>query len=124
MLITSLYSKKTFSGVYLNFCSFLPMDCKGLIHNLIFRAYNICANYTTLHNEIDFSKSIWQKSSFSLFFIDNCIKHFLDKEFIKRNVSDAVSRKKEVLISLEFLGKFSLQVKDSQLKFFLLVKKI
>ena len=113
MLTTSLYSKKTFGGVYLNFSSFLPMDCKGLTHNLIFRAYNICANCTTLYNEIDFLKSIWQKNSFSLFFIDNCIKHFLDKVFIKRSISDAVSRKKEVLISLEFLGKISLQVKNS-----------
>ena len=42
-LTTSLYRKKTFSGVYLNFNSFLPIDYKkGLIHNLLFRAYNMC----------------------------------------------------------------------------------
>ena len=36
-LTTSLYCKKTFSGVYLNFNSFLPMDYKkGLIHTLLF----------------------------------------------------------------------------------------
>ena len=47
-LTTSLYRKKTFSGIYLNFNSFLPMDYKkGLIHNLLFRAYNICADYVT-----------------------------------------------------------------------------
>ena len=41
-LTTSLYRKKTFSGVYLNFNSFLPMDHKkGLIHNLLFPAYNV-----------------------------------------------------------------------------------
>ena len=41
----SLYRKKTFSGVYLNFNSFLPIDPKkGLIHTLLFRAYNICAD--------------------------------------------------------------------------------
>ena len=41
-LTTSLYHKETFSGVYLNLTSFLPMDYKkGLIHNLLFRAYNI-----------------------------------------------------------------------------------
>ena len=40
-LTTSLDRKKTFSGVYLNFNSFLLMDYKkGLIHNLLFHAYN------------------------------------------------------------------------------------
>ena len=47
-LTLSLYCKKTFSVVYLNFNSFLLMDYKkGLIHTLLFRAYNICADYIT-----------------------------------------------------------------------------
>ena len=38
-LITSLYRKKTFSGVYMNYNSFLPVKYKkGLIHTLLFRA--------------------------------------------------------------------------------------
>ena len=95
-LTLSLYRKKTFSGVYLNFNSFLPMDYKkGLIHTLLFRAYNICADYVTLHTEIEFLKSIWQRNSFPLFFIDKCIKRFLDKLFIKRNISGTVSKKKK-----------------------------
>ena len=58
-LTRSLYCKKAFSGVYLNFNIFLPMDYKkGLIHNLLFRVYNTCADYVTLHNEIEFLKSI------------------------------------------------------------------
>ena len=87
-LTTSLHRKKTFSGVYLNFNSFLPMGYKkGLIHNLLFRAYDICAEYVTLHNTIEFLRSIWQRNSFPLFFIDNCTKNFLDKLFIKRIIS-------------------------------------
>ena len=118
-LTTSLYRKKTFSGVYLNFNSFLPMDYKkGLIHTLLFRAYNICADYVTLHTEIEFLKSIWQRNSFPLFFIDKCIKRFLDKLFIKRNISGTVSKKKEVFICLEFLGKMSLQNKKQLTEIF------
>ena len=75
---------------------------KGLIHTLLFRAYNICADYVTLHTE---------RNSFPLFFIVKCIKRFLDKLFIKRNISGTVSKKKEVFICLEFLGKMSLQNK-------------
>ena len=68
-LTTSLYRKKTSSGVYLNFNSFLPMDYKkGLIHTLLFRAHNICADYVTLHIEIEFLKSTWQRNSFPFFF--------------------------------------------------------
>ena len=39
----------------------------GLIHNLLFRAYNIYADYITLHNDIEFLKTIWQRNSFPTF---------------------------------------------------------
>ena len=84
--ITSLYCKKTFSGLYLNFNSFYQWTTKkGLIHNPLFCAYSRCADYTTLHKEIEFLKSIWQRNLFPLFFIDNCIKDFLDKLFHGKN---------------------------------------
>ena len=67
-LVTSLYRKKTFSGVYTNYNSFLPLKYKkGLIHTLLFRAFNICADYNTFHNEVQYLKLIWQKNYFPLF---------------------------------------------------------
>ena len=109
---TSLYRKKTFSGAYLKFNSFFPIDYKkDLIDNLLFRACNICADYITLHNEIEFLKPIRQRNSFPLLFIDYCIKIFLGKLLIKQNISGAVPKKKEFFICLEFLGKISLQNK-------------
>ena len=76
-LVTSLYQKKTFSGVYMNYNSFLPKNYKkGLIDTLLFRSYNICADYSILHNEIKYLKTIWQKNLFPLLFIDSCIKKF------------------------------------------------
>ena len=86
---------------------------KGLIHTLLFRAYNICADYITLHTEFEFLNSVWQRNSFPLFFINKCIKRFLDKLFIKRNISGTISKKKEVFICLELLGKMSLQNKKT-----------
>ena len=118
-LITSLYRKKTFSGVYLNHNSFLPSDYKkGLIHTLLFRAYNICSDYVLLHNEIEYLKSGWQKNSFPLFFIDSCVKKFFDKLFIIRKTSNSVPQKKEVFICLEYLGKISLQCKKQLVEIF------
>ena len=111
-LTTSIHRKKTFSGVYVNYNSFLPRDYKrGLISTLLHRAYTICSDYNKLHQEIGRLKTIWQKNSFPLSFIDRCIKKFLDKLFVKRNTSKPASTKKEVLICTEFLGKVSLQMK-------------
>ena len=74
-LVTSLYRKKRFSGVYLNYNSFLTTNYKkGLINTLLFQSYNIRADYRILHNEIKYLKTISQKNSFPLIFIDNCIK--------------------------------------------------
>ena len=82
-LVTSLYRKKKFSGLYMNYNNFLRTNYKKvLINTLLFQSYNICADYSILHNKIKYLKTIWQKNSFPFFFIDNCIKSFLDKLFI------------------------------------------
>ena len=111
-LATSIHRKKTFSGVYLNYDSYLPRDYKrGLISTLLYRAYTLCSDYNSIHLEISRLKTIWQKNNFPLSFIDRCVKKFLDKLFIKRSTPKLVSDKKEVLICLVFLGKISIQVK-------------
>ena len=110
-LTTSVYRKKTFSGVYLNYGSFLPVDYKkGLIATLLHRTYTICSDYVRLHEEIIKLKTIWQKNNFPLFFIDKCIKKFLDKIFIRKPQQQSTG-KKEFTIPLVFLGKLSLQIK-------------
>ena len=102
-LVRLLYRKKIFSGVYVNYNSLLPLKYKkGLVYTLILRAFNICANYNTLHNEVQYLKSIWQKKLFPIFFNDSCIRRFLDKLFITRRTSDSVSDEKEIFICLEF----------------------
>ena len=111
-LATSIHRKKTFSGVYLNYDSYLPRDYKrGLISTLLYRAYTLCSDYDIIHQEICKLKTIWQKNNFPLSFIDRCVKIFLDKLFVKRNIPKLASNKKEVMICLLFLGKISIQVK-------------
>ena len=113
-LQTSLFCKKTCSSVYLNFNSHLPNTYKKcLIDTLLYRAYNICSNYSSFHEEINYLKTVWQNNSFPLFFIYKCVQKFLNKLFIKRNHQNLTSTKKEVLITLKYLGKTSLQVKNS-----------
>ena len=109
--VTSLYRKSTFSGVYLNFNSYLPREYKeGLLYTLLYRSYRISFNYLRLDEEIEKLKLIWQKNSFPLHFIDNCVYRFLNKLFIKRNKDKTQSDKKEVRISLPYLGVISIQL--------------
>ena len=46
----SIFCKKTFSVVYLNFHSHLPTDYKkSLIDTLLHRSYKVCSNYASFH---------------------------------------------------------------------------
>ena len=118
-ITTSIFRKKKFIGVYLNFHSHLPTDYKkGLIDTLLHRSYNICTDDASFHQEILFLKSVWQKNYCPLFFIDKCVKKFLDKLFIKKKKIKDSSTKKEIMISLDILGKIYLQVKRQLIEIF------
>ena len=80
-LQTSLFREKTCSSVYLNFNSHLTyMYKKSLPDTLLYRAYNICSNYSSFHQEINNLKIVWQKNSFPLFFIDKCVQKFQQRK--------------------------------------------
>ena len=84
---------------------------------------DICTDSTSLHNEIEFSKSVWKRNCFPFLFIDNCIKHFLDKLFITSNIFGTESEKKDAFICLEFLDKISLQSKKQLTRIFRVCQK-
>ena len=114
---TSLYRKPTFSGLYSNFKSFMPDSYKkGLLYTLLHRAFVLCCSWDKFHEEVCFLKKTFLKNSFSGFFIDQCIKIFLDKIFIAKKVVLTVP-KKELRICLPFLGKQSLEIKTKLSRF-------
>ena len=74
--VTNVYRKKTFSGVYTNFNSFIPETYKpGLIESLLFRCFNLCSDFVKFYHEINTLESILYKNSD---FFDKCTKNFLD----------------------------------------------
>ena len=108
---TSLYRKPTFSGLYSHFKSFMPDSYKkGLIYTLLHRAFILCCSWNKFHEEVLFLKKTFRKNSFPEFFIDRCVKAFLDKIFIAKEAATTVP-KKELRICLPFLGKQSFQIK-------------
>ena len=74
---TNVYRKKTYSGVYTSFKSFIPETYKiGLIKSLLFRCFSLCSDFIKFHHDIDKLKSILYKNSYPRDFIDKCIKEF------------------------------------------------
>ena len=114
---TSLYRKPTFSGLYSNFESSMPISYKkGLIYTILHRAFVLCCDWNKFHSEVCFLKNILQKNLFPGHSMDRCIMIFLDRIFI---VKDAVITvpKKEVRICLPFLGKQSFEIRKKHCKF-------
>jgi hypothetical protein len=109
---TSLYRKPTFSGLYSHYKSCMPDTYKkGLIYTLLHRAHVLCGSWNNWHKEVTFLKDIFIKNSYPSYFVDKCVKTFLDKVFIPKKVIFTVP-KKELSICLPFLGKQSLELKS------------
>ena len=114
--LTSVYRKPTFSGVFTNFDSYIPLSYKsGLISSLLYRAFKLCSNFEIFHQEIIFLKDIFKRNGYLSNFIDNCVKTFLEKIFIEKKVF-LVAQKKELVCVLPFIGKKSLQLRSRLVK--------
>ena len=122
--MTSVYHKPTFSGVFTNFGSFIPKSYKcNLRFTLLHRAFKLCSSFECFHQEIDKLKTIFEINGYPKSLVDFCIKKYLDKVFIKKEVVLKAS-KKELICVPPFLGKKSMQLRtrlvnsiESNLKF-------
>ena len=110
-IMTSVYRKPTFSGVFTNFESFIPKSYKyNLLFTLLHRAFKLGSYFERFHQEIDKLKTIFENNGYLKSFVDFCIKKYLDKVFIKKKVVLNAS-KKELICVLPFLGKRSMQLR-------------
>ena len=108
---TSLYRKKTFTGLYTDFASLSPDIYKtNLISVLVYRAFHICSSYQNFHEEIVRIKEILSKNCFPKALTDRIIKSFLDKRFAPRPPA-LQEAKTALLFCMPYLGRYSLQIK-------------
>ena len=113
---TNIYRKVTFSGVFTNFESFIPISYKSnLIFTLLFRAFKLCSNFELFHQEILNLKDIFKRNGYPGNFIDACIKRYLNQVFIDKKIY-ALAPKKELVCVLPFIGKKSLQLRSKLVK--------
>ena len=94
--ITLVYRKCTFSGVFTNFKSFIPMTYKtGLLETMLFHCFSICYSYKKFHEEIVKLKEIFERNSYP-------------EKFIELTVA-----KKELILVLPYLGQQSFEIRNS-----------
>ena len=110
--VTSIFRKRTFSGLYTQFESFMPSQYKfGLVGTLLHRAFRICSNYELVHKEFQVIRDLLYRNGFPLAVLDRLIgKFWLRKYENPIAVSDTVP-KQSVVVSMPFLGKFSFDLR-------------
>ena len=109
--MTSVYRKSTFCAVFTKFGSFIPDIYKrGLIETLLQRSFRLCSNYENFHQEIETLKSILKRNSYSHNLVNHCIKKFLNKLFVQRDLEFTVPKRKLIWV-LSYLGKASLDLR-------------
>ena len=116
---TNIYRKPTFSGVYSNFSSFIPIGYKfGLVFTLLHRMFKIVCDASVFRDEVRKLRDILLKNGYPVSFIDNCIRSFFKK--IQSQPKDPIqsAEKLEVMICLPYMGTVSLKLRQRLLTTF------
>ena len=111
--VTSVYRKSTFSGLFMNFRSFLPKMYKlGLILTLVDRVYKICHDRMTFNFEIKKVKGFLCKNAYPPHLIDQQIKKYLKKTQVTENREETIEVKNVTYAKLPFIGPYSKVVQE------------
>ena len=106
-LITSVYHKPTFTGLYTNFHSFSPFQYKiGLIRTLVDRIYKINNNWFTFDSDINKMIKTLGRNAYPPYIIEKVIKNYLNKKFESEEQNDN-NTFDERYFKLPYIGKFS-----------------
>ena len=104
MFCTSVFRKETFTGLGMNFYSSCIKKFKlNSINTLLYRAYEVCSTFQSLHIEFEFLRDYLLKKKFPNFCIDKHISRFLDSKYHPKENLPTVPKEIKY-VSLPFLG--------------------
>ena len=110
-LQTSVFQKKTYTGLLLNYFSFVPDYYKyGLIKTLIDRMYRINSTWTSFDIDLKNLKQVLLKNQYPLTMIDNVIKKYLQNAVNKANTGSMPVEMPNIetrYFKLPFIGMYS-----------------
>ena len=109
---TSVYRKPTFTGLFTNFHSFIPLAYKrSLVSCLLHRIFNLCSTYENFHAQLEVVRKLFNLNGFPFHMFDHLVRRFLDNMFDPKPTLYTVP-KKIVYFCLPFTGSHSLQIRN------------
>ena len=111
-IVTSVYRKKTFTGLLTNYFSFAPLNYKlGLVRTLLDRVYKINNCWVGLHLDVKRLIFLLQKNCFPSWVIDKIIYRYLSKKMnpplTGQNASSNSGKTSSHSYKLPYVGRFS-----------------
>ena len=111
---TSVFRKKTHTGLYLKWNSFVPYRYKrNFVNSLLQRAYKIGSSYKLIHSDFMRIKEMLAKNGYPRTFVDNCIRGFLNSKHTDTKRTNQITTQptqKHLTCRLPYLGPISMQV--------------
>ena len=102
---TSIFRKKTFTGLGTNYFSYIPMKFKiSSISTLVHRAYHLSSSYVSFHNEIKFLNKFFTDNFYPPFLLNNIVNKFLNKLYQTNNIQPLSVPKQKLFIKLPYYG--------------------
>ena len=108
-IVTSVYRKKTFTGLLTNYFSFAPLNYKlGLVRTLVDRVYKINNSWVGFHLDVKKLIVISRKNCFPSWVIDKIIHSYVSKKMNPLNGQiDSPYSGKTHFYKLPYVGRFS-----------------
>ena len=93
-LLLRFFHKITFCGVFTNCNSFIFDTSKiDLVHTILFQFFKICSSMENFHIEVELLRSIFKCNNYPVNIIDQCIKKFLDKLYVPKQIVPTVPKR-------------------------------
>ena len=81
----SIFRKATFTGLGLSFFSFCTLKFKiNAIATLLNRAFHLCNNFNSIHNEFKFIKEFFKNNGYPVKLVEKQINKLLNKIYDKK----------------------------------------
>ena len=92
--VTLIFRKATSSGLFTNYDIFIFDTYKlDLVHTLLFQFFKICSSMGNFHIEVELLRSIFKCSNYPVNIIDQCMKIFLDKLYVPKQIVPTVPKR-------------------------------
>jgi hypothetical protein len=102
--ITTVYRKDTFTGLGMNYSSFVPKSYKvNLIHCLIYRAFKICSDVKFFDAELKFLKNYFLSNLYPIRMVNSAFRKSLNKIY-NPDVMVSNVKLKDIYVKFPYLG--------------------